>query len=37
MQIEKFLMYPYAEVDGKPIDWLAPDRFKYSISWKALP
>ena len=32
-----YLMYPYAEVDGKPIDWLAPDRFKYSISWKALP
>ncbi|PLX42855.1 MAG: transglutaminase [Deltaproteobacteria bacterium] len=29
-----YLMYPYAEVDGAPIDWLAPDNFKYKITYK---
>ena len=32
-----YFMYPYAEVDGKTVDFLAPNKFKYSISWKALP
>ncbi len=31
-----YFMYPYAEVDGKKIDYLSPDTFKYSISWKAI-
>ncbi len=26
-----YFMYPYAEVDGKPLDFLAPDAFRYSI------
>ena len=32
-----YFMYPFAQVNGKAIDFLAPDTFKYSISWKALP
>lgn len=29
-----YLMYPYAEVGGKAIDWLDPKHFAYQISWK---
>jgi len=29
-----YLMYPYAEVGGKPLDWLDPERFKYTITWR---
>ncbi len=25
--------YPYAEIDGKPLDWLEPATFKYSVSY----
>ena len=32
-----YFMYPYAEIDGKPVDFLAPDKFQYSIFWKVLP
>ncbi len=28
-----YLMYPFAQVGGETIDWLAPQNFKYSISW----
>lgn len=28
-----YLMYPFAQIDGKTIDWLDPLTFKYSISW----
>ncbi len=30
-----YLMYPYAIVGGKVIDWLAPETFKYSIIYTA--
>lgn len=29
-----YLMYPYAEVGGKPLDWLDPASFKYTITWR---
>ncbi|PLX44811.1 MAG: transglutaminase [Deltaproteobacteria bacterium] len=29
-----YLMYPYAEVDGAPLDWLSPDTFKYKITYR---
>jgi transglutaminase-like putative cysteine protease len=29
-----YLMYPYAEVGGAPIDWLAPERFVYRLTWE---
>ncbi|HEY5673866.1 MAG TPA: transglutaminase-like domain-containing protein [Malonomonas sp.] len=29
-----YLMYPFAQVGGKTIDWLAPESFKYSILWQ---
>lgn len=28
-----YLMYPFAQVGGKTLDWLDPDKFKYSIIW----
>jgi transglutaminase-like putative cysteine protease len=31
-----YLMYPYVEIDGKPIDYLAPKSFKYSVRWKSV-
>ncbi len=31
-----YLMYPYAEVNGKVIDWLAPKTFKYSVYFKTI-
>ncbi len=32
-----YFMYPYAEVDGKALDWLAAQKnLRYSISYKAL-
>ena len=31
-----YFMYPYAEVDGKPMDCLATEDFKYKISYKEL-
>ena len=27
-----YLMYPYAEIGGKPLDWLDPDSFRYRIT-----
>lgn len=30
-----YFMYPYAEVDGKPLDYLEPKTFSYSISFKS--
>ena len=29
-----YLMYPYAEVGGKAIDWLDPANFKYTITYR---
>lgn len=31
-----YFMYPYAEVNGKQLDYMAPKTFKYSIDFKAL-
>lgn len=31
-----YLMYPYAEIGGQPIDWLAPETFQYQIRWNRL-
>lgn len=31
-----YLMYPYAEVDGFPLDYFDPKSFKYSVHFKAL-
>jgi len=31
-----YLMYPYAQVDGKTLDWLAPEQFKYTITYEKL-
>ncbi|NOY13580.1 MAG: transglutaminase domain-containing protein [Deltaproteobacteria bacterium] len=28
-----YLMYPFAQVGGKTLDWLEPETFKYTISW----
>ena len=29
-----YLMYPYAEVGGKAVDWLDPAKFKYTITYR---
>lgn len=29
-----YLMYPYAEVGGKPVDWLDPKTFVYSVTFR---
>jgi len=29
-----YFMYPYVEVDGKPLDWLAQEDLKYEITFK---
>ncbi|HKK01212.1 MAG TPA: transglutaminase domain-containing protein [Desulfuromonadales bacterium] len=29
-----YLMYPYAEIGGAPLDWLDPTTFKYSITYQ---
>ncbi len=31
-----YLMYPYAEADGEPLDFFDPEGFRYSIHFKAL-
>jgi transglutaminase-like putative cysteine protease len=31
-----YLMYPFAQVGGKTIDWLAPKGFKYTINYEKL-
>jgi transglutaminase-like putative cysteine protease len=31
-----YLMYPYAEIDGKPLDYLDPKNFNYTVTFKAL-
>ncbi|MFV1950936.1 MAG: transglutaminase family protein [Nitrospinota bacterium] len=31
-----YFMYPYAEVDGKPLDYFDPKGFSYSVKFKAL-
>ncbi len=31
-----YLMYPYAEIDGKALDYFEPDNFSYSVHFKAL-
>ncbi|RME68733.1 MAG: transglutaminase [Nitrospirae bacterium] len=31
-----YLMYPYAEVDGKPLDFLDPKNFRYKVHFKEL-
>jgi len=31
-----YLMYPYAEVDGKPLDYFDPKGFNYTVTFKAL-
>ena len=31
-----YLMYPYAQVGGKTIDWLDPKTFEYTITYKQL-
>lgn len=35
-QSVNYLMYPYAEVDGNAIDWLDPEKFKYTIIYKKI-
>ncbi|NOY85963.1 MAG: transglutaminase domain-containing protein [Deltaproteobacteria bacterium] len=30
-----YLMYPYAQIGGKTLDWLDPDSFRYRISYTA--
>ena len=32
-----YFMYPYAEVEGKALDWLDPEGFRYTILHEALP
>ena len=31
-----YLMYPYAEVDGEPLDFTAPQDFRYTVYFKAI-
>ena len=31
-----YLMYPYAEIDGKEIDYFDPENFRYSVQFKQL-
>lgn len=31
-----YFMYPYAEVDGKPLDYFDPNSFNYTVTFKAL-
>lgn len=31
-----YLMYPYAEIDGKEIDYFDPENFRYSVQFKRL-
>ncbi|MEC4685981.1 MAG: transglutaminase-like domain-containing protein [Nitrospirota bacterium] len=31
-----YLMYPYAEIDGKPLDSLDPKSFSYTVTFKAI-
>lgn len=31
-----YLMYPYAEIDGKPLDYFDPKSFNYTVTFKAL-
>jgi transglutaminase-like putative cysteine protease len=31
-----YFMYPYAEVDGKPLDYFDPGSFSYTVSFRAL-
>lgn len=31
-----YLMYPYAEIDGKPLDHLDPESFNYTVTFKAI-
>lgn len=31
-----YFMYPYAEVDGRPLDYFDPKNFSYSVEFKAL-
>jgi transglutaminase-like putative cysteine protease len=31
-----YLMYPYAQIAGKPLDWLDPDSFKYRITYTGI-
>jgi len=30
-----YLMYPFAQVGGRTLDWLAPEEFRYSIHYRA--
>jgi len=30
-----YLMYPYAEIGGTPLDWLDPQTFSYHMTWRA--
>jgi len=29
-----YLMYPYGEIGGRPLDWLSPEDFKYKITYR---
>ena len=29
-----YLMYPFAQIGGETLDWLDPQKFKYSITWQ---
>ncbi|MEE8328952.1 MAG: transglutaminase-like domain-containing protein [Thermodesulfovibrionia bacterium] len=31
-----YLMYPYAEVDGKPLDYFEPEEFSYSVHFREI-
>lgn len=33
-QVINYLMYPFAQIGNKTIDWLDPDTFKYQITYK---
>jgi hypothetical protein len=29
-----YLMYPFAQIGGETIDWLAPTDFRYQLTWR---
>ncbi|HDH53635.1 MAG TPA: transglutaminase domain-containing protein [Nitrospirae bacterium] len=31
-----YFMYPYAEIDGEPLDYLDPESFRYTVTFKAI-
>jgi len=33
-EVINYLMYPYAEIGSRVVDWLAPEEFKYKLTWQ---